>query len=46
MTLDLYSHVLNDTLTRAADLMAQGLAALDAERPEDRHAIEDEGPAA
>ena len=26
MTLDLYAHVLNDTLTRAADLMAQGLA--------------------
>jgi hypothetical protein len=27
-------------------LEAQGLAALDAERPEDRDAIEDEGPAA
>ncbi|GEM_PF-681006 len=27
MTLDLYSHLLNDSLTRAADLMAQGLAA-------------------
>ncbi|MFC8501726.1 tyrosine-type recombinase/integrase [Pedococcus sp. NPDC057267] len=26
MTLDLYSHLLNDTLTRAADLMAEGLA--------------------
>ena len=26
MTLDLYSHLLNDTLTRAADLMATGLA--------------------
>lgn len=26
MTLDLYAHVLNDTLTRAADMMAKGLA--------------------
>ena len=26
MTLDLYAHVLNDTLTRAADVMAKGLA--------------------
>jgi integrase len=26
MTLDLYSHLLNDSVTRAADLMAQGLA--------------------
>jgi len=26
MTLDLYSHLLNDTVTPAADLMAQGLA--------------------
>jgi integrase len=26
MPLDLYSHLLNDSLTRAADLMAQGLA--------------------
>lgn len=26
MTLDLYAHVLNDTLTRAADMMAKSLA--------------------
>ena len=26
MTLDLYSHLLNDSVTRAADLMARGLA--------------------
>jgi integrase len=26
MTLDLYAHVLNDTLARAADVMAKGLA--------------------
>lgn len=26
MTLDLYSHLRNDSVTRAADLMAQGLA--------------------
>ncbi len=26
MTLDLYAHVLNDTLTRAADMMAKRLA--------------------
>jgi integrase len=36
MTLDLYSHLLNDTLTRAADLMSQGLGELFEEaKPED-----------
>lgn len=41
MTLDLYAHVLNDTLTRAADLMAQGLAdAADVAPDEPREPIE------
>jgi integrase len=38
MTLDLYSHLLNDTLTRAADLMSQGLGEL-------FEGAEQEGPA-
>ncbi len=44
MTLDLYAHVLDDTLTRAADLMAKGLDDLAEEDPEKGLAEAVEGP--
>lgn len=47
MTLDLYSHLRNDSVTRAADLMAQGLAqAFNGGRPERGPAARGSGPRA
>jgi hypothetical protein len=45
MTLDLHSHLPNETLTRAADLMAQGLGEVFAEAEPEGSQDGDEPPA-